>query len=78
MPQSPVARALLVLGLASCAPPADPPPERISRPGEYVGYTDPAYDGYERTSAYGHFGRDDFSWERTDKAELLASAAGLS
>jgi len=35
---------------------------------------------YAKTAAYGHFGRDDedFSWERTDKAEALRSAAGLS
>jgi S-adenosylmethionine synthetase len=34
---------------------------------------------YAKTAAYGHFGRDDgdFTWERTDKAEALASAAGL-
>jgi len=34
---------------------------------------------YEKTAAYGHFGRDDieFPWERTDKAEALKSAAGL-
>lgn len=32
---------------------------------------------YTRTAAYGHFGREleEFSWERTDKAELLRSAA---
>lgn len=32
---------------------------------------------YERTAAYGHFGRtgDGFTWERTDKAEALAAAA---
>ena len=31
---------------------------------------------YQRTAAYGHFGRDDeaFSWERTDKAEALRAA----
>lgn len=29
------------------------------------------------TSAYGHFGREEFQWERTDKAELLRQAAGL-
>lgn len=31
---------------------------------------------YQQTSAYGHFGRigDDFTWERTDKAEALAAA----
>ena len=34
---------------------------------------------YEKTAAYGHFGRNEksFTWERTDKAEELASAAGL-
>lgn len=26
---------------------------------------------YERTAAYGHFGRDGFSWERLDKTEAL-------
>ena len=31
---------------------------------------------YKKTAAYGHFGRieDEFSWERTDKKEALASA----
>jgi S-adenosylmethionine synthetase len=32
---------------------------------------------YLSTAAYGHFGRKDFSWEKTDKAELLRDAAGL-
>jgi S-adenosylmethionine synthetase len=34
---------------------------------------------YQKTAAYGHFGRDDieFPWERTDKAEALKQAAGL-
>jgi S-adenosylmethionine synthetase len=34
---------------------------------------------YTQTAAYGHFGRGlpDFSWERTDRAEALRSAAGL-
>jgi S-adenosylmethionine synthetase len=34
---------------------------------------------YEKTAAYGHFGRSEksFTWERTDKAELLAATAGL-
>jgi S-adenosylmethionine synthetase len=33
---------------------------------------------YSQTSAYGHFGRElpDFTWERTDRAELLRKAAG--
>jgi S-adenosylmethionine synthetase len=32
---------------------------------------------YRKTAAYGHFGRDhpDFTWERTDKAEVLKQAA---
>ena len=34
---------------------------------------------YRATAAYGHFGRDDVDlpWERTDKAEALADAAGI-
>jgi S-adenosylmethionine synthetase len=33
---------------------------------------------YQKTAAYGHFGRDDhdFTWERTDKAAALKAAAG--
>jgi S-adenosylmethionine synthetase len=29
---------------------------------------------YLPTAAYGHFGRDGFSWERTDKTEALKAA----
>jgi len=34
---------------------------------------------YQKTATYGHFGRDDpdFTWEITDKAELLKKEAGL-
>ncbi len=34
---------------------------------------------YKKTAAYGHFGReeDEFSWEKTDKADALRDAAGL-
>jgi S-adenosylmethionine synthetase len=34
---------------------------------------------YQKTAAYGHFGREDedFTWERTDKADVLREAAGL-
>jgi len=32
---------------------------------------------YRATAAYGHFGREEFSWEKTDKAEILKSDAGL-
>ncbi len=34
---------------------------------------------YRKTAAYGHFGRDDpdFTWEKTDKAEILRKEAGI-
>ncbi len=34
---------------------------------------------YQKTAAYGHFGREDIdvSWERTDKADALKDAAGI-
>ncbi|MBV9838426.1 MAG: methionine adenosyltransferase [Solirubrobacterales bacterium] len=34
---------------------------------------------YQKTAAYGHFGREDhdFTWERTDQAQALRRAAGL-
>ncbi|MBC7216820.1 MAG: methionine adenosyltransferase [Candidatus Caldatribacterium sp.] len=34
---------------------------------------------YKKTAVYGHFGRNDpdFSWEKTDKAEVLRKLAGL-
>ncbi|HEY7114531.1 MAG TPA: methionine adenosyltransferase [Thermoanaerobaculia bacterium] len=34
---------------------------------------------YKQTAAFGHFGRplSDFTWEKTDKAEALAKAAGV-
>jgi S-adenosylmethionine synthetase len=35
---------------------------------------------YQKTAAYGHFGREEeeFTWERTDRAQELREAAGLS
>jgi S-adenosylmethionine synthetase len=34
---------------------------------------------YRATASYGHFGRElpEFTWERTDKADLLRAEAGL-
>jgi S-adenosylmethionine synthetase len=34
---------------------------------------------YEKTAAYGHFGREEpeFTWERTDRAAQLRDAAGV-
>ena len=33
---------------------------------------------FRRTAAGGHFGRDEFPWEKTDKATALAEAAGAT
>lgn len=32
---------------------------------------------YRKTASYGHFGREHFTWEKTDKAAVLAKAAGI-
>jgi S-adenosylmethionine synthetase len=50
------------------------------RPGAFRAYLDLHRPIYQKTAAYGHFGRDDpdFSWERTDKVEELRAAAGLA
>jgi S-adenosylmethionine synthetase len=49
------------------------------RPGAIIRDLDLLRPIYAKTAAYGHFGRDDrdFTWERTDKADLLREAAGL-
>jgi S-adenosylmethionine synthetase len=33
---------------------------------------------YRKTAAYGHFGRDGFSWEATDRVDDVRSALGLA
>jgi S-adenosylmethionine synthetase len=50
------------------------------RPAAFRDYLDLARPRYAKTAAYGHFGRDDadFTWERTDRAEALANAAGTT
>jgi S-adenosylmethionine synthetase len=49
------------------------------RPGAIIRDLDLRKPIYQKTAAYGHFGRDDieFTWERTDKADALRKAAGL-
>ena len=49
------------------------------RPGAIIRDLDLRRPIYTKTAAYGHFGRDDrdFTWERTDKADALRTAAGL-
>src|SRR6266508_5429313 len=50
------------------------------RPGAILRDLDLLRPIYAKTAAYGHFGRSDhdFTWERTDKAEELRIAAGLT
>jgi S-adenosylmethionine synthetase len=49
------------------------------RPRGLVAMLDLLKPGYKAAAAYGHFGREDndFTWEKTDKAEILREAAGL-
>ena len=47
------------------------------KPAEIIEHLDLLKPIYQRTAAYGHFGRSEFSWERTDKKEELRDAAGL-
>ena len=49
------------------------------RPGAILRDLDLRRPIYAKTAAYGHFGRTDadFTWERTDKADVLRAAAGL-
>jgi S-adenosylmethionine synthetase len=49
------------------------------RPASIIDALDLLRPIYRQTAAYGHFGRPDLDlpWERTDKASLLASEAGL-
>ncbi len=49
------------------------------RPRGIVNMLDLLRPIYQKTAAYGHFGREEpeFTWEKTDKAALLRDAAGL-
>jgi S-adenosylmethionine synthetase len=49
------------------------------RPGAFREYLDLHRPIFQKTAAYGHFGRgdSDFTWERTDRADALRNAAGL-
>lgn len=49
------------------------------RPDGIIKALDLRHPIYKQTAAYGHFGRDDIDlpWERTDKADILRSKAGL-
>ncbi len=49
------------------------------RPGAFRRYLDLHRPIFQKTAAYGHFGRDDadFTWERTDRVEELRRAANV-
>jgi S-adenosylmethionine synthetase len=49
------------------------------RPGAFREYLKLHRPIFQKTAAYGHFGREDhdFTWEKTDKADALREAAGL-
>jgi S-adenosylmethionine synthetase len=49
------------------------------RPGAFRDYLRLHRPIFQKTAAYGHFGREDhdFTWEKTDKAPALREAAGL-
>ncbi len=49
------------------------------RPKGLIAMLDLIRPVYEKTAAYGHFGRegDAFTWEKTDKVDILRDAAGL-
>ena len=49
------------------------------RPKAIIQHLDLLRPIYRKTAAYGHFGRKraEFTWEKTDKAEILRDAAGI-
>ena len=49
------------------------------RPGAFRRYLNLHRPIFQKTAAYGHFGRDDrdFTWERTDRVDALRRAAGV-
>ncbi len=47
------------------------------RPGKIIEHLDLLKPIYLATAAYGHFGRPEFIWERTDKTEELKRAVGV-
>jgi S-adenosylmethionine synthetase len=61
------------------------PEERIARavrevfglkPRQIIEHLDLLKPIYQRTAAYGHFGRPEFTWEKTDKKDILRDAVG--
>ena len=49
------------------------------RPAAIIEYLDLLRPIYQKTSAYGHFGRNEpeFTWEKTNMADVLKEKAGI-
>jgi S-adenosylmethionine synthetase len=47
------------------------------RPASVIAQLDLTKPVFAPTAAYGHFGRDGFSWERLDRVDAIRAAAGL-
>ena len=47
------------------------------RPAGLIAMLDLERPIYKATAAYGHFGRNEFPWEQTNKADALRTEAGL-
>jgi S-adenosylmethionine synthetase len=47
------------------------------RPGAIVRDLELKRPGYQRTAAYGHFGREEFSWEQLSRLDDFTAAVGL-
>ncbi len=46
------------------------------KPRQIIEHLDLLRPIYQRTAAYGHFGRSEFTWEKTDKKDALRDAVG--
>jgi S-adenosylmethionine synthetase len=58
--------------LAACAQALFP-----TKPAELIRYLDLKRPIFQATAAYGHFGRPEFTWEKTDKVEAVKNHLGL-
>ena len=58
--------------LADCAKALFP-----TKPAALIQHLDLKKPIFQNTAAYGHFGRPEFTWERTDKVEEVKSYCGI-
>ena len=69
--------AVIVAGVSHVTAPIEVREKLAFRPQEAARELGLLRPIYQKTAAYGHFGREDrdFTWERTDKADALREAA---